>query len=916
MNFPETGKAISHFQILERLGRGGMGVVYKALDMRLGRVVALKFMASAQEASEEARRRFLREAQAASVLDHPNVCTLYEIGETDDGETFLAMAFCEGETLRSRLSQGPLDPQEALDIAVQVADGLAAAHSRGIIHRDIHPGNVLIAAGLVKLVDFGLAQLTDQTPLTQEGLGVGTIAYAAPEQLCGEEIGPQADLWSLGIVLYEAIVGRLPFRGSSLPALIFSILNAPAPLEHVNPELRRVLARALDKRPNRRYSSAEEMREDLLAVGTELSDPGAESWIARPMSQVGLGPPPLHNLPFPTLGDLLKGRSEELQNLSEGRPTSSQATVIHGLGGIGKTRLALEHAWRYGCRYRAALFVLADSPDGLNSSLANLARADLLNLPERNDPSESEVLGAVLRWLRENPGWLLILDNVDTHEAQIAVARLLPALTAGSVLITSRLRDWPAGVRRSAIDRILLQEAAEFLLERTREDRRREPEDPEQALQLAERLAGLPLALEQAAAYIVHTQIALAAYLSDWRREGIPDWYDPAVMQYPASLAITWKRSFLQLNPRAQAILRLASFLAPDPIPVGMFESGEETVRRAMDQLLEEIGPAGQIHGIRSDLAELRSLSLISLHGDLLTIHPLMQEVVRNQIPGDRRKTWIELTLALVIPYPPRESQEAVNWPVWDLVRPHVTHLLAHAREQGCLQSTIESEFLSQVGGYFLAKGLYAEAEPPLRSALAIEARILGEDNGCVAICRANFAWLFRMTGRLPEAEHLMREALAITRACGRPINLSKQINGLALILMDRQDWDEAEELLREALARDEEKDEGTGYAVARDLHNLSLLLTSTGRILEAEPLIRRSLEISLEVHGTNDPRTARRIQILAGILRDQGHATQAEPLMRQALELFELSLGPEHSWTRSAREDLSSLTELRTVGK
>ncbi|HWN44274.1 MAG TPA: serine/threonine-protein kinase, partial [Thermoanaerobaculia bacterium] len=216
MSFPEIGSTIAHFKILEPLGRGGMGVVYKARDLRLGRLVALKFMTSDDEASEAARERFLREAQAASALDHPNVCTLYEIGETADGQTFLAMAFCEGETLRSRLRRGPLAPREAVEIAIQVADGLAAAHARGIIHRDVHPGNILVSDGLVKIVDFGVARLTDQTRITQDGVAVGTLAYAAPEQVCGEEVGPASDLWSLGVVLYEAIAGRLPFRASSV----------------------------------------------------------------------------------------------------------------------------------------------------------------------------------------------------------------------------------------------------------------------------------------------------------------------------------------------------------------------------------------------------------------------------------------------------------------------------------------------------------------------------------------------------------------------------------------------------------------------------------------------------------------------------------------------------------------------------
>src|SRR5687767_5909795 len=471
---------ISHFEILERVGRGGMALVYKARDVRLGRLVALKLLAPGMETREEARLRFLLEARAISALDHPNICTLYEIGETDDGRMFLAMAYVEGGTLRDRLAKGPLEPLEAALLAAQVAEGLGAAHARGIIHRDIKPGNLLLGNGLVKIADFGVARLADQAHITLDGQALGTWSYMSPEQANGKEVTPAADLWSLGVVLFEMVTGKRPFRAKSEPELIRRILETePPPLGVGGPQLARIVAQALEKTPELRYASAREMQEDLLEAADALA--GGEPDTLREMPAVPvarLEPPLLHNLPFSPLGELLKGRSEELQalaqTLAEDGFSGFQALVLHGLGGIGKTRLAIEYAWRFGRRYQAVLFVLADSPDGLNSSLAALARADLLDLPERNHPAENEVIGAVLRWLRENPSWLLILDNVDTKEAGLAVTKLLPALTFGRVLITSRRRDWPAGVRRRAIDRVLLQSAAEFLLERTGEDRKRE----------------------------------------------------------------------------------------------------------------------------------------------------------------------------------------------------------------------------------------------------------------------------------------------------------------------------------------------------------------------------------------------------------------------------------------------------------
>lgn len=923
MSFPEIGTTVGHFKVLERLGQGGMGVVYKARDLRLGRLVALKFMTSDDEAAEAARRRFLREAQAASALDHPNVCTLYEIGETDAGQTFLAMAFCEGETLRSRLRRGPLDPREAVEIAIQVADGLAAAHARGIVHRDVHPGNILVSDGLVKIVDFGVARLMDQTRMTQDGVMVGTIAYAAPEQVCGEEVGPAADLWSLGVVLYEAIAGHLPFRAASVPALFLTILeDAPPPLQGVSLEIERVLATALQKLPERRYANALAMQADLRVAASTWNAPEAAVWHARlktltpstpALAVTRTGPPRLHNLPFPPLGDLLKGRSQELQELAEALTRDTPGHVLHGLGGIGKTRLAVEYAWRFGHRYRAVLFVLADSPEGLNSGLAALARAELLDLPERDAPAEEEVVGAVLRWLRENRQWLLILDNADTREALLAVTRLLPTLAGGRVLITSRRRDWPAGVRRHPVDLIPLEAAKELLLQRTAQDRRQEPDDEAQALRLAELLDGLPLALEQAAAYIAHTQISIAEYLEVWESEcdSVLGWYDEGVMQYPAPLAVTWQRTFRQLAPSAQALLRLVAHLAPDPIPVAMFESGAEILRKAAQRLCCEAGEEVAVRPLREDVAELAGLSLIARQGGTITVHPVVQEVIRHRIPEDSRAAWIELAMDLLAQHGPADAYDSYSWPVWDLLRPHTVQVLAQAAEQDSLKGCVATRLLGRLGSLLAGKGLFPEAEPIIRKALQVSEEAFGTDHIETAFSLYNLGTLLRTLHRLDEAEPLLKRAIEIFFAPGqeRHPDATKPFNTLAVLFMEKHQWAEAERCIRKALALDRESYGEIHPATALDLRLLAILLRSTGKTAEAESVIRRSVEISREVNGEAHPLTARKMLILAGVLRDLGRTDEAEPVARRTLEIFEQALGSDHPLTQSARKDLSSLT-------
>jgi tetratricopeptide (TPR) repeat protein len=612
-------------------------------------------------------------------------------------------------------------------------------------------------------------------------------------------------------------------------------------------------------------------------------------------------------LPYAPLGDLLKGRDDDLQQLQqqlgpipENAANASTAVALIGMGGVGKTRLAIEHAWRNAARRSAVLFAPASTPEALNRTLAGLAA--VLDLPEKDATEEAVQRQAVIGWLGSHPGWLLILDGIDAKAAAQAVEALLPQISGGQVLFTTRLSKWSAAVQRLPLEVLGTEAAAAFLLERTASGRREEPADSANARELAQDLDGLALALEQAGAYIDERGISISRYRKDWqeRRERVLSWFDPQLMQYPESVATTWLTSFQQLSASAQTLLRRLAWLSPEPIPESLLEVA---VPKGDGDTAEPIEAMDA-------LVELDRFSLVSRsrQSDSFLLHRLVQEVGRQGQLKAPATSQLEPALRWLDEAFQGDPEDVRSWPVLDPLAAHAQAVADFADGAGLADPT--SRLMNQLGLLLKSKAAYAEAEPLLRRALAIFEAAFGPDHPIVATVLNNLARLLQATNRLAEAEPLLRRALAITEAAYGPEHptVAIRLNNLAGLLQATNRLEEAEPLLRRALAIFEAAYGPDHPNVATALNNLAQLLQATNRLAEAEPLMRRVVVIDEAAYGPDHPDVGIALNNLAQLLQATNRLAKAEPLLRRALAIFEAAYGPHHPNVATALNNLAKL--------
>ena len=489
----------------------------------------------------------------------------------------------------------------------------------------------------------------------------------------------------------------------------------------------------------------------LPAPPNALQNPGD-----KPRPAVSAKP---NNLDFISIGDLFKGRDDTLRELYEKLQTK-RPLVIHGLGGVGKTRLTAEYAIAREGDYAALLSAGAGSPEALASNLAALCA--VLALPVQQAKERDVQIHAVLRWLNDNPGWLLLLDNADTGAAAGAVQDLLPRLRAGHVIVTSRLNHWGKAVATLELLELSPAAAVEFLLEATAGKRAPTASDQADAKSLAQDLGCLAHALDQAAAYIETTGISFAAYRERWaaREASVRKWYDPLTMQYDKSVAAAWDTTFEQLSPCARALLRMLCWLASEPIPRWLLETS-----KAEESLLALASVSENSDRSTEDaLAELKRYSLLQWDAGAASfrIHRLVQEVTQDQIPSEQRKDYVQAALDTVDAALPGDPppQDVRSWPVWEPLADHVAAILRFADENKITEPT--ARLMNELGMLLRQKCVWGQAETLYGRALAINEASDGAEHPNVARVLNNLAALLQATNRLAEAEPLQRRSLEI----------------------------------------------------------------------------------------------------------------------------------------------------------
>ena len=936
------GQQFGSYRLLHLLGQGGFADVYLGEHVSNQSLAAVKVMR--MHITNVDVQSFLQEARTIASLQHPHIVQVLEFGvQEKDNTPFLVMNYAPNGTLRQFYPRGAIVPAESiLDHFKQVASALQYAHDQNLIHRDVKPENMLMGQyNTVLLSDFGLAVIA-QTSRHQNPQAIdGTLPYMAPEQFQGKP-RPASDQYALGIVVYEWLCGTRPFNGTANEIQAQQLHASPEPLRKkqpaISPAVEEVVLIALSKDPYRRFVSIQEL---VTAFEEACKQP---DYVVR--RRVWNVPYP-RNLFFTGREDILKRLYETLRQNQAAALTEAQAIV--GLGGIGKTQTAVEYAYRYRHNYQIVLWIKADSPEVLVSDL--VAAAGLLNLPEKDEQDQGRVVNAVKHWLEANTSWLLILDNVEDSEI---ISAFIPRKGNGHVLLTTRVQTIGTIAQGIDLEKMELDEGALFLLRRANIVPPNAPSDRATdvdlmaAREISQTMDGLPLALDQAGAYIEETDCGLKGYLQlyqtqQYSRQLLKARSGPItkssgrpVTDHPESVATTLSLSFENVqkaDPAAADLLRLCAFLHPDAIPEEIFTDGAPDLGRRLRPVA-----ANQIK-LDAAISQLRRHSLVRRdpNARTLTLHRLVQAILKDGMSKGIQHRWAERAVRAV-----NRTFPNAEFPAWQRCQrclPEAQACLTLIKDEA-MTFPEAARLLHQAGVYLRSRAQYSQAEPLLLLSQSIREQTLGPDHPDVAISMDLLADLYMDEGKFVQAESLYRRALTIREQAlaGDHTDIAVSLKNVAQVcyFIDSSKYTEAEQFFERALVILEKNKEPEHLDMASLLESIAFFYDYQGDYLKAEPLLERVLAIRETALGENHPRVSNSLANLAHaymvqgkytlavtfyqralaiwealdpehpdvghildglalISMDQGHYTQAEPLLLRMLAIHEKALGPDH---------------------
>lgn len=687
-----------------------------------------------------------------------------------------------------------------------------------------------------------------------------------------------------------------------IPILIRPVDWKGAPFAHLQ-------ALPTEAKPISAWSNKDTAFADVAAGIRRAIEDLSQLAISLPQSDF----PPIWNVPL-ARNPFFTGREELLARLHTqlraGQISAlSQPQAISGLGGIGKTQLAIEYAYQFRQEYQAVLWARAESTEALTSSYLTLAT--LLKLPERNAQEQDITIQAVKVWLQTHQGWLLVLDNADEPDE---LTSFLPPIVGGHLLLTTRA----TALRRLGIAQPIeislfsVEQGALFLLHRAgllAPDAPLEQislSEQERARQLSRELGGLPLALDQAGAYLEATKISLETYQSIYQQHTMELLNERRGQDHPNPVATTWALSFQRVEEKSAAaadLLRVCAFLAPDAI-------GEEILSEGAEELGPVLAPvATNAYLLGQAIETLRAYSLLERDPvtRTLAVHRLVQSIVRAALPVEIQRVWMQhVVLAVNATFPFIEME---NWPVCERLLPHAL-LCASWIAQTQMASSEAARLLNQTAAYLKNRARYEEAEPLLQRALAIQEKVLGPEHPNTALGLNNLAYLYNDQGKYTEAEPLLQRALAIYEQALGPEHpdTATSLNNLAYLYYSQGKHTEAETLYQRALAIRERVLGPEHPDTAQSVNNLALIYYNQGKDEEAEVLYRRALAICEQVLGPEHPDTATSLNNLALFYYSQSKNEEAEALLQRALTIRERMLGPEHPDTATSLNNLADL--------